>query len=70
MIFQKDLIKGNRTVLDSKMMYGHKSVSILMFLKFCTMKEAKRYMKITLVVFLKRNFWGKCTILGPKMAHG
>ena len=35
------------------------------------MKKAKRYMKVELMVFLKKKkiIWGKWAILGPKTAY-
>ena len=38
------------------------------FLKFCRMKGANRYMKM-IIIFLKKKIGGKWTILGPKMMH-
>ena len=34
------------------------------------MKGAKRYAEIILMVFPKKNLFGKWAILEPKMAHG
>ena len=34
------------------------------------MKGAKRYMNITLMIFPKKNIWGKWTIWDLKMMHG
>ena len=44
-----------------KMACRHNSGSTLrIFLKFCTMKGAKRYMKISLMVFPKKiSFWAR-----------
>ena len=53
------------------MAHPHNSgLALRIFLEFCRMKGANRYMKILLVVF-KKKFWGggKCTILGPEMVH-
>ena len=40
------------------------------FVKFCTMKEAKRYLETILMVLLKNIvIWGQWVILGLKMLH-
>ena len=55
----------------SKNDYHHNSGSILKYyLKFFTMKGAKRYVEIILMVFPKKILRGKWAILEPKMAHG
>ena len=46
-------------MLGPKMAHPHNSGSALrIFLKFCRMKGANRYMKILLVVFREKNSFG------------
>ena len=56
MIFQKKILWGKWTILGPKMAHPHNSGSALrIFLKFCRMKGANRYMKILLVVFREKH---------------
>ena len=51
---------GKWAILGPKMMHGHKSGSALkIFFKFCTIKEAKKYIKIILIFFLKNSHSGQ-----------
>ena len=53
----KILIQRKWAILGPNMMHSHKFGSTLkMFLKFCTMKGVKRYMKISVMVFQKKLF--------------
>ena len=59
----KTFIQGNWVILGPKMSY-------LDFLIFCTIKGAKRYMKIISMVFVKKMvLLGKWVILDPKIMH-
>ena len=56
---QKILVWGKWTILDPKMVHPHNSGSALrIFLKFCTVKGGNRLMKVTLMVFTKKNLFG------------
>ena len=56
---QKILVWGKWTILDPKMVHPHNSGSALrIFLKFCTGKGGNRLMKVTLMVFTKKNLFG------------
>ena len=56
---QKILVWGKWTILDQKMVHPHNSGSALrIFLKFCTVKGGNRLMKVTLMVFTKKNLFG------------
>ena len=56
---QKILVWGKWTILDPKMVHPHNSGSALrIFLKFCTVKGGNRLMKVTLMVFPKKNLFG------------
>ena len=59
----KKFIQGNWVILGPKNV-----LSYLDFLIFCTIKEAKRYMKIISMVFVKKKvLLGKWVILDPKI---
>ena len=45
-------------------------LALRIFKKFCTVKGVKRYLKIILMFFLKKNLiLGKPAIFGPKLAR-
>ena len=52
------------------MLHGHNSGYTLMIFKFSAIRKAKRFIKMILIVFLKKNLiqsnWG---ILGSKITH-
>ena len=55
----KNFIQDKWAILGPKMAHPHNSGSALrIFLKFCRMKGANRYMKILLVVFREKNSFG------------
>ena len=55
-MYQKNFVQGKWAILSPKMAHPHDSGSDLrIFLKFCRMKEAYRYMKVLLVVFREKN---------------
>ena len=55
----KNFIQDKWAILGPKMAHPHNSGSALrIFLKFCRMKGANRYMKILLVVFREQNSFG------------
>ena len=55
---KKDFVQDKRTILGLKMAHPRNSGSALrMFLKFCRVKGANRYMKILLVVFRGKNLF-------------
>ena len=57
---KKHFVQDKRAILGLKMTYPHSSGSALrIFLKFCRMKGANRYMKILLVVFRKKIHLGQ-----------
>ena len=43
--------------------------TVRIFCKFCTMKRANKYIKVIILVCIKKNFQDKWAILCPKMAH-
>ena len=56
---EKILILGKWFILVLKLVHPHKSGSALrIFLNFSTMKGVKRYIKVVLVVFLKKFTFG------------
>ena len=58
-LYQKKFVQDQWVVLGPKMAHPHNSGSALkIFLKFCRMKGANRYMKILLVVFREQNSFG------------
>ena len=56
-VFSEKLFIGEKwAVLDPKMLHDHNSLSIQRFFyNIFTVKEAKRYIKIILMVFQKKN---------------
>ena len=55
-LYQKKFVHDKWAILGPKMAHPHNSVLVLrIFLKFCRMKGANRYMKILLVVFRAKN---------------
>ena len=66
---EKILFPGKRVILGIKMVRPHNFGSaVRIFLKFCTMKGTKRYIKLILMVFLKKKFWlGLVGHFGPKI---
>ena len=55
----KKIVQDKWAILGPKISYPHSSGSVLrIFLKFCRMKEANRYMKILLAVFRGKNSFG------------
>ena len=55
----KNFVQDKWAILGPKMAHPHNSGSALrIFLKFCRMKGANRYMKILLVVFREKNSFG------------
>ena len=65
---EKNYFGGETGLLGLKMVHPHNFGSVLrIFLKFCTMQEAKRY--IELMVFLKKSHLGQMGYFGLKMAH-
>ena len=63
---EKILNWANWTILGPKMAQPHNSGSTgRIFLKFCTMKGADRYMRIILVI-VQKNCLGKMDYLGSK----
>ena len=73
--FSKKIIFGEKwtilnPILGSKMAHAHNSGSaVRIFSKFCTMKEANRYMEIILMAFPKKSCFRQMDHLGPKMTH-
>ena len=67
MVFQKNPHLGQMGHFGLKMAHRHKfGSSLRMFLNFCIMKGAERYMKFSLIIFPKKKIiLGKWTILGP-----
>ena len=58
-IFQKNFVHDKWAILGLKMAHLHNSGSALrIYLKFCKMKGANRYMKILLVVIREKNSCG------------
>ena len=58
-LYQKKFVQDKWAILGPKMAHPHNSGSALrIFLKFCRMKGANRYMKILLVVFREKNSFG------------
>ena len=56
---KKKFVQDKWAILGLKMAYPHNSGSALrIFLKFCRMKGANRYMKILLVVFREKKSFG------------
>ena len=57
---KKLFVQDKWTILGPKMAHPHNSGSALrIFLKFCRMKGANRYMKILLVVFREKIHLGQ-----------
>ena len=58
-MYQKSIVHDKWAILVPKIAHPHNSGSALrIFLKFCSMKGANRYMKILLVLFRQNNsFW-------------
>lgn len=55
--FLEEIISGKWAILGPKMTHGHNSGSSpRIFLKSCTIKETKRYIKITLTIFLMQKY--------------
>ena len=55
--FYQKKFSWKMVILGPKMGHPHNSGSALrLFFKFCTMKEADKYMKILSVVFFRKNF--------------
>ena len=53
---KKKKIQDKCAILGLKMAHPHNSgLAQRIFLKFCRMKRAKRYMKILLVIFQEKN---------------
>ena len=58
-LHQQKSIQDKWAILGPKVAHLHNSGSALrIFLKFCRMKMANRYMKILLVVFREKNLFG------------
>ena len=58
--FLKKVFQSKWAILSLEMVHPHNFGSALrIFLKFCTMKEAKKYMEIILMVFLKNSHLGQ-----------
>ena len=56
---KKNFVQDKWAILGPKMAHPHNSGSTLrVFLKFCRMKGANRYMKISLVVFREKHLFG------------
>ena len=56
-LFQRNFVHDKWAILGTKMAHPHNSGSaVRMFLKFCRMKGASRYMKILLVIFREKHF--------------
>ena len=66
---EKVLTWGKWAIFSLEMACPHTSGPTLRIsLKFCIMREPKRYMELVLMVFLKKIFiWGKWTILAWKL---
>ena len=64
-MYQKNFVQGKWAILNLKMAHLHNSGLVLrIFLKFCRMKGANRYMKNLLVVFWeKKIIWGNLIFL-------
>ena len=69
MVLWKILFQGKWAILGLKMACPRNSGSALrIFLKFCIVTGAKRFIEIILMVFILKNIiWGKSAILGLKM---
>ena len=66
---EKVLFQGKQTTFCLQMACPHNFGSALrIFLKFCTMKRAKRYMEIILITFLKK-FSFRVNQSGPEMTR-
>ena len=58
-LYQKSFVQDKWAILDPKVAHPCNSGSAQrIFLKFCRMKGADRYMKILLVVFREQNSFG------------
>ena len=58
-LYQKSFVQDKWAILGLKMAHPHNSgLALRIFLKFCRMKGANRYMKILLVVFCEKNSFG------------
>ena len=56
---KKNLIWGNGPFWAQKMVHPHNSgLTLRIFLKFCRLKGANRYMKVPFVVFLEKISFG------------
>lgn len=66
--FSKEIHQGKRGIVGTKTTHGNNCESTLRILcKFDTMKEAKKYIKVVLMVFLEKNIQGNWTAFNPKM---
>ena len=55
-LYQKNVVHNKWDILGLKMAQPHNSgLALRIFLKFCRMKGANRYMKILLVVFREKH---------------
>ena len=64
---EKIPFQGKQTILGLKTVFPYIFGSALrIFLKFCTMKDAKRYMEVILMVFSKSLIWRQLGHFGPK----
>ena len=55
-MYQKFFVQDKRAILGLKMAHpGNSGSALRIFLKFCRMKGAKRYMKVLLVVFREKK---------------
>ena len=60
---EKNFHLGKWAILGPKITHPHNSgLTLRIFLKFCIMKGANRYMKILLVVFREKNHLGQFSL--------
>ena len=58
-LYQKNFVQEKWAILGPKTAHPYNSGwALRIFLKFCRMKRANRYMKILLVVFREKNSFG------------
>ena len=57
-VFHKNVLGGKWTILGPKILHPHNSGSVVrIFLNFCIMERANRYMKVIIMVSTKKNLF-------------
>ena len=64
---ENKFLQGKWVILDPKMHWVQIWIPLRTFLKFCTMKEARKCREIKLMVFLEKNYLGQLGQFGPKI---